>query len=72
MMGFCFGVGTFGGALGLFLGGMSIGKTGSFFSALALISAAAVVGIILIACFKNNQPAAAGELTGGVVPNELQ
>lgn len=68
MMGFCFGIGTFGGALGLFLGGMSIGKTGSFFTALTLISVAAVVGIVLIACFRKKQPVVAGELAGDATP----
>lgn len=57
MMGFCFGVGTFGGALGLYLGGRSIGSTGSFFTALAMISGAAVVGIFLMLLLKGKQPA---------------
>jgi MFS family permease len=57
MMGFCFGMGTFGGALGLYLGGSSIGSTGSFFTALAMISGAAVVGIFLMLLLKGKQPA---------------
>jgi len=57
MMGFCFGVGTFGGALGLFLGGKSIALTGNFYTALVLISGAALAGMILIACFRKKQPA---------------
>ena len=57
MMGFCFGVGTFGGALGLFLGGKSIALTGSFYTALVLISGAAMAGMILISCFRKKQPA---------------
>lgn len=56
MMGFCFGIGTFGGALGLFLGGKSIAVTGSFFAALAMISGAAIAGIVLVSCFKKTQP----------------
>jgi len=71
MMGFCFGIGTFGGALGLFLGGMSIGKTGSFFTSLALISVAAVVGIVLIACFRKNQPADAEGVRPDVAAGEV-
>ncbi len=69
MMGFCFGVGTFGGALGLYLGGKSIAVTGSFFTALALISGAAIAGILLISCFRRKQPAASGELAGDVAAN---
>jgi len=61
MMGFCFGVGTFGGALGLYLGGRSIGATGSFFTALAMISAAAVVGIILMLLLKKQPEAKVAE-----------
>lgn len=57
MMGFCFGVGTFGGALGLFLGGKSIALTGSFYTALVLISGAALAGMILISCLRKKQPA---------------
>ena len=59
MMGFCFGVGTFGGALGLFLGGKSIALTGSFYTALVLISCAAIAGVVLISCFRKKQPAGA-------------
>ncbi len=55
MMGFCFGVGTFGGALGLYLGGRSIGSTGSFSTALAMISGAAAVGVILMLLLRERQ-----------------
>jgi predicted MFS family arabinose efflux permease len=61
MMGFCFGIGTFGGALGLFLGGKSIAVTGSFFTSLALISGAAVAGIGLMAFFRTKQPSGTEE-----------
>lgn len=47
VIGWVFGFGTFGGALGLYLGGMSIGMTGSFFWAITMISIAAAVGLIL-------------------------
>lgn len=47
MVGFCFGFGTFGGALGLYLGGMTIGRLGSFFWAIAMISIACILGFIL-------------------------
>ena len=47
VIGWVFGVGTFGGALGLYLGGNSIGATGSFKLAITMISLAAIVGIIL-------------------------
>lgn len=69
MMGFCFGVGTFGGALGLYLGGKSIAVTGSFFTALALISGAAIAGILLISCFRKRQPAASAALAGDAASN---
>ncbi|NVN91434.1 MAG: MFS transporter [Desulfuromonadales bacterium] len=65
MMGFCFGIGTLGGALGLLIGGITIGKTGSFFTALAFISAAALVGILLIACFNRKQPCVSQSLPDG-------
>ena len=47
MIGFWFGGGTFGAAVGLFVGSILIEKTGSFNSSLVLISIAAVVGFIL-------------------------
>jgi MFS family permease len=47
MIGWWFGFGTFGGAAGLYLGGMSISKTGNFYMAIGLISIVSVVGIIL-------------------------
>jgi len=52
MMGFCFGVGTFGGAAGLYLGGRSIAQTGTFTTALTMISGAAVGGIIFVLLLK--------------------
>jgi len=47
VIGWVFGFGTFGGALGLYLGGMSIGATGSFKLAITMISLAAILGIIV-------------------------
>jgi len=55
MVGFCFGFGTFGGALGLYLGGMTIGKLGTFFWAIAMISIAAIVGFILAFFLKSRK-----------------
>jgi len=49
MIGWIFGIGTFGGALGLYLGDYSIGATGSFKTAITMISIAAIVGFVL--CF---------------------
>lgn len=68
MMGFCFGVGTFGGALGLYLGGRSIAATGSFYTSLALISGAAVAGIALMSCFTRKQPAEPGKAAADAAP----
>ncbi len=48
MVGWWFGFGTFGGALGLYLGGKTIDAQGTFFWALAMISIAAVCGLVLI------------------------
>lgn len=47
MIGWWFGFGTFGGAAGLYIGGMSIGKTGNFYTAIGLISLASIAGAIL-------------------------
>ncbi len=47
LVGWWFGFGTFGGALGLYLGGQSIGATGSFKIALTMISLASLVGMLL-------------------------
>ncbi|OPY62104.1 MAG: putative sulfoacetate transporter SauU [Syntrophorhabdaceae bacterium PtaU1.Bin034] len=47
MVGWWFGFGTFGGALGLFIGGATIGATGSFKTAIILLSVSAVIGLIL-------------------------
>ena len=55
MVGFCFGIGTFGGALGLYLGGKSIAANGSFFGAFAMITGAAVIGMVLILCAKQKK-----------------
>jgi MFS family permease len=55
MIGWVFGVGTFGGALGLYLGGNSIGATGSFKMAITMISLAAIVGLVLSFFLKARQ-----------------
>jgi MFS family permease len=47
MVGWWFGFGAFGGALGLYVGGKTIGATGSFKTAIMLVSASAIVGFIL-------------------------
>lgn len=47
MVGWWFGFATFGGALGLYLGGKSIASTGSFNLAITMISLACVVGFVL-------------------------
>lgn len=49
MVGWWFGFGTFGGALGLYIGGRTIGATGSFKTAIVLLSVSAFVGLIF--CF---------------------
>ena len=60
MIGWWFGFGTFGGAAGLYLGGMTIGTSGNFYMAIGMISVASIVGVILSLFLKNNlkQPAA--------------
>jgi MFS family permease len=45
MMGWWFGLGTLGGAAGLYLGGITISKSGNFNQAISLISIAALVGV---------------------------
>jgi MFS family permease len=47
MVGWWFGFGTFGGALGLYVGGKTIGATGSFKTAIILLSISACVGLFL-------------------------
>jgi MFS family permease len=46
MVGWWFGLGTFGGALGLYIGGKTIGVTGSFRAAITLLSVSALAGLI--------------------------
>ena len=55
MVGWWFGFGTFGGALGLYVGGKTIGSTGSFKTAIALLSVSAVFGILLDLFLKPQQ-----------------
>jgi len=47
MVGWWFGFGAFGGALGLYVGGKTIDATGTFKSAIALVSASAIMGFAL-------------------------
>jgi nitrate/nitrite transporter NarK len=47
MVGWWFGFGTFGGALGLYLGGKTIDATGSFKTAIILLSVSACAGLVL-------------------------
>lgn len=47
MIGWWFGFGTFGGAAGLYLGGMAISRSGTFYLAIGMISIASVVGVLL-------------------------
>lgn len=47
MIGWWFGFGTFGGAAGLYLGGMSISKSGNFYLAIGMISIASMIGVLL-------------------------
>lgn len=47
MIGWWFGFGTFGGAAGLYIGGMTIGKSGNFYTAIGMISVAAIFGAVL-------------------------
>lgn len=47
MIGWWYGIGTFGGAAGLYLGGAAIGKSGNFYMAIGMISVAAILGAFL-------------------------
>ncbi len=47
MLGICFGLGGFGGFIGLYLGGLSISRSGNFVMAIILISLASAAGIIV-------------------------
>lgn len=59
MIGWWFGFGTFGGAAGLYLGGMTIGRTGNFYLAIGMISVAAILGAAVSMFLKSipKQPA---------------
>ncbi|HOI17398.1 MAG TPA: hypothetical protein PK036_13750 [Geobacteraceae bacterium] len=50
------------------LGGKSIAVTRSFFTALALISGAAIAGIAVMSCFRKKQPATTRETITSSVP----
>jgi hypothetical protein len=47
IVGWWFGIGTLGGAVGIYLAGLLIAKLGNFYWALTLISIAAGIGVIL-------------------------
>jgi len=68
MIGFCYGIGTFGGALGLYLGGKSIAASGSFFGAFAMITVAAVIGMVLILCARHKKAQSAEAIVVGECP----
>lgn len=60
MIGWWFGFGTFGGAAGLYLGGMSISRSGNFYLAIGMISIASIIGVLLSFFLKSSlKPAAA-------------
>lgn len=60
MIGWWFGFGTFGGAAGLYLGGMTISKSGNFYLAIGMISIASIIGVLLSIFLKSKlKPAAA-------------
>jgi MFS family permease len=61
MVGWWFGFGAFGGALGLYVGGKTVEATGSFKSAIVLISASASVGFILDCFLRPARKQAGGE-----------
>jgi predicted MFS family arabinose efflux permease len=63
MIGWWFGFGTFGGAAGLYIGGMTIGKSGNFYAAIAMISVASIFGAVLSLFLKSRlkQPVAAAD-----------
>ncbi len=58
MIGWWFGFGTFGGAAGLYLGGMTISRSGNFYLAIGMISIASLIGAVL-SFFLKKQPIAA-------------
>jgi MFS family permease len=60
MMGWWFGIGSFGGVVGLFLGGISISRAGNFNLAIGQISLVAVVGILFSYFLKSRLPKKAG------------
>lgn len=53
MIGWWYGFGTFGGAAGLYLGGMTISTAGNFYIAIGMISVAAIAGAVLSMFLKN-------------------
>jgi predicted MFS family arabinose efflux permease len=55
MIGWWYGFGTFGGAAGLYLGGMTIGRTGNFYLAIGMISIASISGAILSLFLKSDR-----------------
>lgn len=55
MIGWWFGFGTFGGAAGLYIGGMSIGKSGNFYLAIGMISVASILGAVLSLFLKTDR-----------------
>lgn len=55
MIGWWFGFGTFGGAAGLYLGGMTIGKSGNFYLAIGMIPLATILGAGLSFFLKSNR-----------------
>ena len=54
MIGWWFGFGTFGGAAGLYLGGMTISRSGNFYLAIGMISIASIIGVLLSIFLKSN------------------
>ena len=72
VVGWWFGFGAFGGALGLYVGGKIVGATGSFRTAIMLVSTSAVVGFVLnffLNPAKSNRPKTTrlmqGKVSGG-------
>jgi predicted MFS family arabinose efflux permease len=55
MIGWWFGFGTFGGAAGLYLGGMTIGRSGNFYLAIGMIPVATILGAGLSFFLKSNR-----------------
>ncbi len=47
MIGVCFGLGGFGGTIGLYLGSLTISKSGNFNMAIMLISLASIAGVVV-------------------------